>query len=81
DQHLTKTLSPPSSLSSISDNTMGTFTSEEDDDKNDLNTVSNNKTIIVDENEIRTTTTKDYNQIIIDDIHRRLDNGEKLLIL
>ncbi|CAF4884939.1 unnamed protein product, partial [Rotaria magnacalcarata] len=81
DQHLTKTLSPPSSLSSISDNTMGTFTSEEDDDKNDLNTVSDNKTIIVDENEIRTTTTKDYNQIIIDDIHRRLDNGEKLLIL
>ncbi|CAF4324820.1 unnamed protein product [Rotaria socialis] len=81
DQHLTKTLSPPSSLSSISDNAMGTFTSEEDDDKDDLITVSDNKPIIVDENEIRTTTTKDCNQIIIDDIHRRLDNGEKLLIL
>ncbi|CAF3423887.1 unnamed protein product [Rotaria sp. Silwood1] len=88
DQQITKTLSPPSSLSSTSDNTVGTCTSEDDDDKNDLNNISDNKSVMIVENKTVTTITtptstptKDYNQIIIDDIHKRLDNGERLLII
>jgi hypothetical protein len=76
DEQIHKTLSPPSSLSSIGDNTTATCTSEEDED---LNTISNNKLVMIVEN--KTTTTTDYNQVIIDDIHRRLDNGERLLII
>ncbi|CAF0846105.1 unnamed protein product [Rotaria sordida] len=84
DQQITKTLSPPSSLSSTSDNTVGTCTSEEEDDKDDVNNISDNKLVMIVENKTiptTTTTTEDYNQIIIDDIHRRLDNGERLLII
>ncbi|CAF2581500.1 unnamed protein product [Rotaria sp. Silwood2] len=82
DQQITKTLSPSSSLSSASDNIVGTCTSEEDDDKDDLNNISDNKLVMIVENKnITTAPTEDYNQIIIDDIHKRLDNGDRLLII
>lgn len=84
DQQIAKTLSPPSSLSSASDNATGTCTSEEDDEKDYLNNIPNNKHDINTENisiTTTTTTTTDYNQVIIDDIHRRLRNGQRLLLI
>jgi hypothetical protein len=73
DEQIHKTLSPPSSLSSIGDNTTATCTSEDEE-------LSDNKLVMIVENKTITTTT-DYNQIIVDDIHRKLDNGERLLII
>ncbi|CAF1427817.1 unnamed protein product [Adineta steineri] len=81
DEQIHKTLSPPSSsLSSVGDNTTTTTNTSDDDD--DLNNVSNNNPVMIVENKIvPTTISTDYNQVIIDDIHARLDNDEKLLII
>jgi len=73
DEPIQKTLSPPSSLSSTGDNTTATCTSEEEE-------ITENKLVMIVENKTITTTT-DYNQVIVDDIHQRLDNNERLLII
>ncbi|UJR23379.1 hypothetical protein I4U23_026388 [Adineta vaga] len=88
DEKLHKTISPPSSLSSADENTTTTTYSseeeeEEDDDVDDVNNPSNDTLSDVVENKtvITATVTTDYNQTIIENIHKRLDNGEQLLIL
>ncbi|CAF4618688.1 unnamed protein product [Rotaria sp. Silwood1] len=72
DEPIHKSVSPPLSLTSTGENTTTTFTSEDDFDEKD-----NNDLVIIMDNHI----TNDYNQIIVDDIHRRLDNNERLLII
>ena len=72
DQVVEKVSSPPSSLSSTGENTTTTCTSEEEESPE-------NKVVMIVENKAITTT--DFNQIIIDDIHQRLDNNERLLII
>ncbi len=73
DEQIHETISSPSSLSSVGENTTATYTSEDDD-------ITDNKLVMIVENKTITTTT-DYNQVIVDDIHRRLDNNERLLII
>ena len=73
DQPIEKVSSPPSSLSSTGENTTTTCTSEEEE-------IPENKVVMIVENKTITTTT-DYNQVIIDDIHQRLSNNERLLII
>ena len=63
-----------SSLSSTAETTTTTTCTSEDDElpKTKRITIVENKTI---------TTTTDYNQVIVDDIHQRLNNNENLLII
>lgn len=78
-----KILSPPlstSSLSSTAENTTATCTSEEDDEKDDLPNAHDSGLMMIVETPI-TAAEKDYNQEMIDDIRRRLDRGEHLLII
>ncbi|CAF0963379.1 unnamed protein product [Adineta ricciae] len=78
DEQTHKTISPPSSLSSADERTTATCSSEEeddDDDDDDVNNLSDDKLPLPVE------TKTDYNQLIINDIHKRLDNDERLLIL
>jgi ABC-type molybdenum transport system ATPase subunit/photorepair protein PhrA len=72
DEQIPKSLSPPLSLTSTGDNTTATFTSEDDFDEKD-----NHDLVIIMNNDL----SNDCNQIIIHDIHRRLDNNERLLII
>jgi hypothetical protein len=72
DEQIHKSLSPPLSLTSTGDNTTTTFTSEDDFDEKD-----NNDLVIIMNNDL----SNDYNRIIVDDIHRRLNNKERLLII
>ena len=73
DEQIHKSVSPPLSLTSTGENTTTTtFTSEDDFDEKD-----NHDLVIIMNNDI----SNDYNHIIIDDIHRRLDNNERLLII
>ncbi|CAF2873529.1 unnamed protein product [Rotaria sp. Silwood2] len=73
DEQIHKSISPPLSLTSTGENTTTTtFTSEDDFDEKD-----NNDLVIIMDNRV----TNDYNQTIVDDIHRRLDNNERLLII
>ncbi|CAF1252724.1 unnamed protein product [Adineta steineri] len=72
DEQKHKSVSPPLSLTSTGDNTTATFTSEDDYDDKD-----NQDLVIIMNNDV----SNDYNQIIIDDIHNRLDNNERLLII
>ena len=82
DERTSETLSTPSSsLSPTSDNAIGTVTSEDDDDKDDFNNRYNNKLVAIVENTTISTTATDYNQHIVDDVHRRLENDERLLII
>ncbi|CAF0881899.1 unnamed protein product [Rotaria sordida] len=75
DEQIHKSVSPPLSLTSTGENTTTTtFTSEDDFDEKDH---INNDLVIIMDNHV----TNDYNQIIVDDIHRRLDNNERLLII
>jgi hypothetical protein len=73
DEQIPKSLSPPLSLTSTGDNTTTTtFTSEDDFDEKD-----NQDLVIIMNNDL----SNDYNRIILDDIHRRLNNNERLLII
>ncbi|CAF1626827.1 unnamed protein product [Adineta ricciae] len=72
DEQIHKSVSPSLSLTSTGDNTTGTFTSEDDYDEKD-----NQDLVIILDNNVP----NDYNQIIVDDIHNRLDNHEQLLII
>jgi hypothetical protein len=72
DEQIHKSVSPPLSLTSTGDNTTTTFTSEDDFDEKE-----NHDLVIIMDNDV----SNDYNQIILDDIHNRLDNNERLLII
>ena len=83
EEPIQKILSPPlstSSLSSTAENTTATCTSEDDDEKDDLPNAHDSGLMMIVENP-SAGADRDYNQEIIDDIRRRLDLGERLLII
>ena len=72
DEHVQKSASPPLSFTSTGDNVTTPFTSEDDFDDKESTEIS----VIIDKAD-----SHDYSQVIIDDIHRRLDNDERLMIM
>jgi hypothetical protein len=72
DEQIQPSITPPLSLSSTGENTTTSLTSEDDFDDKDHSDVG-----VIMDNDI----TNDYNQTIIDDIQRRLDHDERLLII
>jgi len=68
-----QTISPPSSLSSTGENTTTPFSSEDDFDEKDQPEI----VVMIDNNNV----TNDYNQLIIDDVHRKLDRHDRLVII
>jgi len=71
DEQIVKSSSPLLSQTSTSENTSpATFTSEDDLDEKDNHQMAN-----------KTNTSTDFNRNLIDNIHRKLDNHERLLIL